>query len=107
MARYGKWNKFLTGERLEIYKRNLVVDGTLGLLFAVIIIILNNYSSYTKELLLGWGLYIIFLVIGTWFMYRFTKKQTVWQLRQQELNIGQKEALDILKGLNVRVKNGN
>jgi membrane protein insertase Oxa1/YidC/SpoIIIJ len=106
MAVYGRWGKFLTGERSDIYKRNVVIDGLVGLLLAVGILFFNNYSDATQKFVQGWGFIIILLTISVGFIYRLAKKQTVWQLRQQELKIGQKEALDILKDLNVGLENG-
>ncbi len=93
MARYGRWDKFLTGERLKIYKRNLAIDGTITVILVVAMFFLDSLLP-------------ILLVFAIMFIYRLAKKQTVWQLRRQELMLGQKEALDILKGLNVRVEHG-
>ncbi len=103
MAVYGRWNRFLTGERLLVYKRNLKLDVVFAIVYVVIVTYMNNHSDYTKKLMLGWGFLILLIVAIALYLHRFLKKETVYQLRRQELNEGQKQAQDILKGLKLRV----
>jgi len=106
MAVYGRWGKFLTGERLVINKRNIVIDRITGLLIAIVVIFMSSYSDKSKDVLFGWGGFGVIILITLMITRRIMKKQTAWQLRKLELNNGQNQALDILKDLNVEVGNG-
>lgn len=103
MAIYGRWNRFLTGERLLVYKRNIKQDAVSAIIFVVLVTYMNNHSDYTKKLMFGWGFLILLIVIIAQYLHRFLKKETVYQLRRQELDEGQKQAQDILKGLKLKV----
>lgn len=103
MARYGNWDRHLTGKRLEIYKRNLMLDGISGIIFVVAVLFLNNYSQATQMFLLGWGMFIILLIVIAAIIVRFVKKQTVWQLRQEELKIAKSKSEDMLREIGIDI----